>query len=273
MEAVAAARGRRDPRLPAPPPAHPRSAVARGRRCLRAPAPLGSGGAARESGPREVHVRRVRGGLGSRRGCVPPGRPPRRSLPFRRPPPTLHLLPPPRSAAERRGPPDRLPLCPPLSLRVSGPRPGLRGSDCGWSSARRRRGPRTLPGLETIADTASAAATTGWLRQLLPARPFFLRFRTRSTWAERAKSREMLQGYGAASPQARGTRGSAGAAGLPRWVETMPGDFPSGPQVLPEVRAGCSPRLGRSGPPRLPALTPGLSLRGGRISSAPPLGR
>lgn len=52
------------------------------------------------------------------------------------------------------------------------------------------------------------------------------------------------QGYRAASPAARGTRGDAGAAGCPELLRVMPGAIPSGPQVLPELRARCASRGG-----------------------------
>ena len=59
----------------------------------------------------------------------------------------------------------------------------------------------------------------------------------------------MLQGYTAASPQARGTRGSAGVTGCLGFRRVMPGAFLSLPQVLPELRARFAAWRGLLGAP------------------------
>lgn len=82
----------------------------------------------------------------------------------------------------------------------------------------------------------------------------------------------MLRGDWAASSQARGTRGGAVAADRPSLQRVMPEAFPSGPQVLPELRAMCAPAPARSAgssePPRLSAHALGLSPGEGRLLCA-----
>lgn len=105
---------------------------------------------------------------------------------------------------------------------------------------------------------------------------FFFKFRTRNTWAEPARSREMLQGDRAASPQARGTRGGAVAACCARLLLVIPGvclSSPSGASgVAGEVRPSVRPAQS-SCSPQLPATITGLSPGEARISSVPRLRR